>query len=367
MATIKISGHWFPAGASKRAHATLDLQGAAFTLHIAAPDVAAADVATPPRTIEGRITDLDISARIGNIPRVITFADRSVFETDANDELDRWLRRATSRSPSLAHALESKWRWAVAGVLVTVLFAFAGVRWVLPWSADRIAEWLPPPVVAAVSSGTLSVMDELFLDPSELSARRRQQLTRRFSMLAPAANDAANYTLHFRQFGVANAFALPSGEVVLSDQLVELADDLAELDAIMLHEIGHVVHLHGLKAAVRASFIALAFALVAGDPSGANELVSSLPVVLLQSHYSRAHESEADEYAFRRMLDLGIDPAHFAAIMTRIASADDADGADGGGESHGESVLDYLSTHPPTPERIERAIDYSEQFKRVVK
>ena len=366
MALIKINGHWFPAGASKRVHATLDLQGAAFTLHIAAPDVAAADVATPPRTIEGRVTDLDISARIGNIPRVITFADRSVFETDANDELDRWLRRATSRSPSLAHALESKWRWAVAGVLVTVLFVFAGVRWVLPWSADRIAERLPPPVVAAVSSGTLSVMDELFLDPSELSARRRQQLTQRFSTLAPAATtgDAANYTLHFRQFGAANAFALPSGEVVLSDQLVELADDLAELDAIMLHEIGHVVHLHGLKAAVRASFIALAFALVAGDPSGANELVASLPVVLLQSHYSRAHESEADEYAFRRMLDLGIDPAHFAAIMTRIGSVDDADAE---GASHDESVLDYLSTHPPTPERIARAIDYSEQFKRAVK
>jgi predicted Zn-dependent protease len=39
---------------------------------------------------------------------------------------------------------------------------------------------------------------------------------------------------------------------------------------------------------------------------------------LLENHYSRENESDADRYAFERMIQAGIDPAHFSRIMARI-------------------------------------------------
>jgi|GEM_PF-1479320 len=57
-----------------------------------------------------------------------------------------------------------------------------------------------------------------------------------------------HYQLRFREMPgwdddtqIANAFALPSGDILVTDRLMEMAGKPEELDAILLHEIGHVV------------------------------------------------------------------------------------------------------------------------------
>jgi Zn-dependent protease with chaperone function len=173
--------------------------------------------------------------------------------------------------------------------------------------------------------------------------------------------------------GVANAFALPSGAIVVTDGLVELADDQNQIDAVLFHEMGHVVHRHGMQQILHSSFMTMAVILVSGDVTAIDNTAVALPVFLLESHYSREDETEADRYAFESMLQAGIDPGHFGRIMEKLSDSSGYGGDRAGSadettarekaRKEGKDILDYLSTHPATPERIRQANYYSELFK----
>jgi len=74
-------------------------------------------------------------------------------------------------------------------------------------------------------------------------------------------------------------------------------------------------------------------------------LAAAAPTLLLQAKFSRDFEREADDFAFGYMARRGIPPEMFAAILQRIEEK----------RPRGTDVPDYLSTHPATRERIERA------------
>jgi len=94
--------------------------------------------------------------------------------------------------------------------------------------------------------------------------------------------------------------------------------------------------------------------LVVGAVGAVEEWPLALLGFLLESDYSRGFESEADEYAFERMLAMDMDQAHFGRMLG--ASPEKTGGVieDGGVQDPGEkSWLEYLSSHPGTPNRIE--------------
>jgi predicted Zn-dependent protease len=100
----------------------------------------------------------------------------------------------------------------------------------------------------------------------------------------------------------------------------------------------------------------------------------ALPVFLLESHYSRENETEADRYAFESMIQAGIDPVHFTRIMEKLSDYDEQgasqvetpDKTTGhkGVQKAENSPLKYLSTHPATLERIDQANYYSALFRK---
>jgi Zn-dependent protease with chaperone function len=73
----------------------------------------------------------------------------------------------------------------------------------------------------------------------------------------------------------------------------------------------------------------------------------SIPVLLLESGFSRRHEAEADAFAFELLRRKGRTPEDFAAVMSLLAARHGDDGVGG--------PLTYLSTHPPSAERIAAA------------
>ena len=81
---------------------------------------------------------------------------------------------------------------------------------------------------------------------------------------------------------------------------------------------------------------------ISGDLSAASDLSTVLPALIASMSYSRAMEREADAFSLAFMREQGLSPVHFANIMRRL----DTDASEEGG------VGDFLSTHPPTPERI---------------
>ena len=133
---------------------------------------------------------------------------------------------------------------------------------------------------------------------------------------------------------------------MVTDQLVELAASDDELLAVLAHEAGHHEHRHGMRQALESSAVVVVAGFLFGDLSGTASLSVSVPVLLLESGFSRAHEREADVFAFDLLRRTGRSPADFAAIMRRLA--------DHHGDA-GEGPVSYLSTHPPSEERIRAA------------
>ncbi|MGI9316855.1 MAG: M48 family metallopeptidase, partial [bacterium] len=332
---MEVNGFWFPAGSSNRQPARLILSGKKYVLRIG-----------DSTSGEGSFSALKISRRVGNIPRKITFNNQSVFETTDNESIDEWIRLLPGKyQAGWAHRLESRWHWIALAMMAVVVFMFAASRWGLPWVSQVIARNVPDVIVERISSGSLELLDDWILQPSELSEQKKRKLIERFSQ--NLSSEDGGYTLRFRKLGMPNALALPSGDLIITDRFALLAT-LEEFDAVMLHEIGHVRMRHGLQQLVRSSIVTFIVAMIAGEPSGLEEVIIALPVFLLQSHYSRAHEAEADDFALNAMIERNIDPIHFARIMQKLEDFHTEEPGTDKKESGGSAanITDYLSSHP---------------------
>jgi Zn-dependent protease with chaperone function len=283
-----------------------------------------------------------IPARLGNTPRRIALPDGSEFETADNDAVDALLDLHGPRRHGWLHRLESRLGAVVlATLLVLVAGAIFAVRGI-PALSREAAFALSPEISAQLGQGAFEILDRSF-EPTELTDERQAQLRGHFERLAAAA-EPTGLTLVFRGGGPlrANAFALPDGRVILTDELVALAGDDEEIVAVMAHEVGHVVYRHGLRDAIQSSLLALAILLITGDLS--SSFVAALPTVLAESRYSRDFEREADEYALAYMGRNDIDPERLAQLLRRLEQT-------AGGSS---LEIPFLSSHPATQERIER-------------
>ena len=161
----------------------------------------------------------------------------------------------------------------------------------------------------------------------------------------------------------ANAFALPGGIVVMTDQLVELMANDNQIAAVLAHEIGHVHHRHSLRYVLQDSIIALAAMAIYGDASAVAGVAVTLPTVLLHAHYSRDFEREADNYAFELLKDTGRSPRELGLALAALeAGKNMSDTKNSDHKTDADSnnkqltrKLSYLSSHPATQERIEAA------------
>ena len=92
----------------------------------------------------------------------------------------------------------------------------------------------------------------------------------------------------------ANAFALPGGTVVMTDAIVQAAADKGISDdalvGVLAHEIGHVVHRHGMRMVVEQGVLNMGLGLALGDVSG---VVSTGATLLTSRACSRSHERES--------------------------------------------------------------------------
>ncbi len=281
------------------------------------------------------------SLRVANTPRWLYLPGGGACVTQDNDTVDRWTREG--RYERVLNRWESHPAYAAISVLLVVGLLWLLIDRVLPKAVEQVAERIPVAAEAALGRDGLEGMDRFFLRPSKLPLDRQQDLRARF--LEIARNDAGGgeYRLEFRASPVigANAFALPAGIIVITDEMVALARQDAELLGVLAHELGHVRHRHVMRRLLAGSATALIIAAVTGDISSATSLAASVPAVLVQTKFSRDQEREADRFAIELMRKSGIDPRNLAAILARLQ-----------GKSKAGSVLpSFLSSHPATAER----------------
>lgn len=301
------------------------------------------------KLVSASLAEVNISARLGNVPRLLGFPDQSGFETRENDLVDEWLK-SVGKSRSLVSFLEGKIRYALASLVLTVLLIWGFVSYGIPPLAEGVADQLPDDLLDSTSEFSLELLDRLVLEPTELTAARKNEIQGLVRRTFPELSNPG-YRLVFRRGAElgANAFALPDGVIVFTDELIDLLKSDAEILAVFAHEYGHVVERHSLRQVLQDSAIAVLSFLVIGEATDTlQESLNALPAAFMHGAYSREFESEADDYAFRMLSDAGLSPHSLGDALRRLH------------EEHGEGEgLKYFSSHPPFEDRIRRAAEAS--------
>ncbi|UGQ49289.1 M48 family metallopeptidase [Massilia endophytica] len=282
---------------------------------------------------------LRVSERSQRAARKITYPDDSYFEADEQAALNTLLAASGHRDGAVVKAQQS-WRLVLGALAATIAVLALGYRYALPAAADSIARALPESVERQMGQGVLALLDKNVFRPSRLSGERRRGIAEAFAALRPPRGESPAYRLLFRQSRVGpNAFALPSGDIVLTDEMVELLDNDQAVLAVLAHELGHLHERHMSRRLIQSSAVAAVTALMFGDASG---FVASLPAVALDMHYSRDAETEADDYAAVMLRHNGRPLSDMEAVFAALEKVDRGFG------------VPYLNSHPPSAERLQR-------------
>ena len=357
---MQIQGKWYAHASARSLDALLSVHEKRFQLEIDSEIKYEADISA-----------LEVSPRLGNTQRKITLEDASHFSTLENDEVDR-LFESKFVFFNLLYILESKLKWIFLALLLTLLIVFSFFKWGIPWSSKQIAQALPQDVNRVISKNSLEVLDTYIFKPSKISKKQQEDIRHSFySKIAPLESrlDPKELTLHFRlwkdtNLSVPNAFALPSGAIILTDKFVELCKSQDEIDSILLHEMGHIVHKHNLVMLIESAFVAVSVMVIIGDSNALADMGLGLGSLIMSSGYSRGHEAEADSYAFKKMLAAKINPNAFTSIMNRMELYMKKNSVIEEDKEEESSLLDYLSSHPNTTNRVAIAQKYAECFKK---
>ena len=292
------------------------------------------------------LSDVSFSSRLGNTPRLLNFPDGSSCHIADNDIVDAFLmQHKTSVVAHWLHTLESKIGYVLLAVAFTAVFTWGMIVHGIPYFATQLAYNLPGSVERSLGNGTLEALDKTLFSPSTLDQTIRDRLQHRFEQMKQQVNHNSAYQMIFRHGGKigANAFALPSGIIIVTDELVAASENDDEVIAILAHEIGHLVHRHSIRMVMQNSAVAVLVATITGDPFSTSSLIVALPTILVNSKYSREFEIEADDFAYQYLVDNNMDTEIFASILERIAGGE----RDSGFEN-------YISSHPDTFERLMR-------------
>lgn len=294
-----------------------------------------------------------VSMRVANTRRTLMLADGRQIQSDDNDAIDAMFA-ARAGFDRLVHLLENRWRVALASVVATLFAGLMLVWYGVPWVADQVAHMVPMDWERQAGEHTLGTLAAMGFSASKLPAARQQELREAFTRFVSELPEARDYRLEFRDWLGPNAFALPGGTVVFTDDIVALFDSEDEFLAVLAHEVGHLEQRHVMRTVFRGASIAVLTAVVFGDVGSASSVIIAVPTTLVYSAYSREFEREADAYAFAALKRRGKSPLAFASAMRKMDAAVKEIERKEGEDEPGEG-WSYLSSHPDTEERIRAA------------
>ena len=273
-------------GTHSRAHAvTLQLDGG--QLHITGEGiqrvVALGDVQWPERTRHGM--------------RVAHFKGGGAVQSADAAAWDAW-SRSQGRHDSLVVRMQQSWRWVAASLVALVVMGVVVQQWGLPVASRALVAATPLSVDKSLGEATLAVIDDRLMRPSKLPVEEQARLRAALAQALGAmpAGSVPAWQLVFRKSRIGpNAFALPGGTLVMTDELVELVGrDEQVITAVLAHEMGHVRHRHGVRMLVQAT------------------VLSGL------ASYSREAEREADAEAVRLLKAAGISPMVMVTLFEKL-------------------------------------------------
>ncbi|QKJ23308.1 M48 family metallopeptidase [Poseidonibacter lekithochrous] len=309
---------------------------------------------------EGLISELIISNRLGNTKRVITLKNGDSFSTFENDFIDEYLLKKRN----LLYKFEKNILLVLVSIVITALFTFSIFKWGIPIVSEKIAHIIPHEANELISNESIEFLDEHIFTKTKLSKETQKIILTNFNKkILPLIQNEENikYKIIFRNWkvkdkSIANAFALPNGNIILTDEFIKLSSNQNEIDSVILHEVGHVYFKHGMQRLTQSTFTALITMYITGDLSSFAQIGVGFGSLFISSNYSRNHELQADLYSFEKMIEAKIDPIHFANIMEKLSTEEIKD----------SNTIEYLSSHPQSQDRVFKAKYYSNCFNQKI-
>jgi Zn-dependent protease with chaperone function len=311
------------------------------TLCWAADDAAAAHQAP--------LRSLDVGERFAGAPRAIGLpGGAQLWVPDSQGSFDAALRAAGVKPGRVAAAIASWPAVAAAVVLTVALLAWFQLRGTA-LLAQAVVPLIPLSVDQQIGKQAAEWLDREWFERSRIAPERIGRLQERFRAMVQQRSPQVRLAIEFRAAGddgdMVNALALPDGTVILLDGLVKrMSDD--EVLAVLAHELGHVQHRHAMRGLVQGLGTLALAGVVWGDLSS---VLATAAATLGQASHSRDQEREADAFAQAFIAQAGLPPEAWASALRKLQQATAGAGADGNG------FPAWLSTHPPTEERIRAA------------
>ncbi len=164
------------------------------------------------------------------------------------------------------------------------------------------------------------------------------------------------YNFRLLDSPVVNAFAVPGGYVYFTRGIMAHFNNEAEFAGVLGHEIGHITARHSAKQQTQQTLGQLGFmvGVIASEKFRvfANEAGQGLGLLFLK--FGRDHESQSDELGVRYSSLIGYDShemADFFQTLNRLSS------------KSGQSIPDFLSTHPNPVNRYAKVHQMSDEIQ----
>jgi predicted Zn-dependent protease len=171
------------------------------------------------------------------------------------------------------------------------------------------------------------------------------------------AADVANFAWEFNlvKDASANAFCMPGGKVVVYEGILPITKNEVGLAVVLGHEIAHAVAKHANERMSQQLLVqygaSLTDVLLANKPAATRSTINTIYGLGSQFGvmlpYSRKQEYEADHLGLIFLAMAGYDPNEAVAFWQRMEAA-----------STGNSVPEFMSTHPTDANRIEKIKEY---------
>ncbi|OJF89881.1 metalloprotease [Pararhizobium antarcticum] len=179
------------------------------------------------------------------------------------------------------------------------------------------------------------------------------------ALTAVSENPNQSYRITILNSPAINAFALPGGYLYVTRGLLALALDASEVAAVLSHEMAHVTANHGIERQQREEAEVIASRVVSevlsSDLAGKQALARGK---LRLAAFSRNQELQADVIGVRMLGEAGYDAYAAARFLDSMAAYSRYSAVD----PDSDQSLDFLSSHPNAPQRVDLARRHARAF-----
>ncbi len=189
------------------------------------------------------------------------------------------------------------------------------------------------------------------LDPDPQAQARLDQIGEQLVSRSAAAQSPYRFEFHVLDDPeTINAFALPGGQIFITEGLLRRLKTEGQIAGVLGHEIAHVVARHGAEHIAKQQLtqgLTGAAVLATYDPSDpssqSSAAVAAMIGQLVTMRFGREDELESDRLGVRFSGEAGYDPRSLIALMKILEES-----------SQGNRPPEFFSTHPKPENRIQR-------------